>query len=189
MPGRFHKQSWRLSSGWKRPNKKKSVKPRNGGPCQQLPRDQASRSICGGSAKEEGQSPTLHPAMAEGTPMQATKGKLKKNNKLVQLLQLLVLETTSRPLGAQPASWTVGMDVGCCAEWSREAIDAAVDQGPHRMATGPDAVALVHKDTRHQIKTGSPRWRFGTRSRMIHQRASIRRVRKSSGRSGPRVSK
>jgi hypothetical protein len=46
------------------------------------------------------------------------------------------------------------MTVDCGAEWSREAIECAVKQGPHPTATAAEAVALVHEDLEYQVKAG-----------------------------------
>jgi hypothetical protein len=54
----------------------------------------------------------LDPVVAEATPMQATKGKSKKKNKLVRLLQLSALARMLHPFRAQLASWMTGVAVG-----------------------------------------------------------------------------
>ena len=91
----------------------------------------------------------LHPVMKVSTPMQETKGKVRKRNILVRLLQLLVLAVMSQPFGAQLVSWTTGVAVDCGAEWSREAVDIAVAE-----------------DFDYQVKAGfTVRSSVGTRSR------------------------
>ena len=58
------------------------------------------------------------------------------------------------PLGAQLASWAAGVAVDCGAEWSREAVDISVAQGPHPAAIAPNTVSEVHEDIDYQVKAG-----------------------------------
>ena len=94
----------------------------------------------------------LGPVMKVSTPIQETKGKVRKKNRLVRLLQLSVLAVMSHPFGAQLASWTTEVAVDCGAEWLREAVDIAVARGPHPMAIAPNAIVLVHKYIDYQVK-------------------------------------
>jgi hypothetical protein len=104
--------------------------------------------------KQKKQGPSaLDPALGEPTPMKEAKGKFKKN-KLMRLMQLSALAVMSHPFGKELANWDTGVPVDCGAEWSREAIDLAIERGSHPTARAADAVALVHEDVAYQVKAG-----------------------------------
>jgi hypothetical protein len=85
--------------------------------------------------------------------MKRTKGNYYKK-KIMSLLKLSALAVMSHPFGKELASWEKGVAVDCGPEWSREAIDMAVERGPHPTARAADAVALVHEDIAYQVKAG-----------------------------------
>ena len=58
----------------------------------------------------------LDPAMEVPALMQVTKGKARKKNRLVRLLQLPALTVMSHPFGAQLGSCTTGVAADCGAE-------------------------------------------------------------------------
>ncbi len=94
----------------------------------------------------------LDPVTSEQTPMKKHKGK--SNSKVMSLLQVSALAVLSHPFGSELASWDKGVAVDCGAEWSREAIDLAIERGPHPTAKEADAIALVHEDIEYQVKAG-----------------------------------
>jgi hypothetical protein len=84
--------------------------------------------------------------------MRKGKGKFKK--KLRSILQLSALAVMSHSFGKELVTWDKGVAVDCGAEWTREAIDLAIERGSHPTAKAADAVALVHEDIDYQIKAG-----------------------------------
>jgi hypothetical protein len=85
--------------------------------------------------------------------MKKTKGNYVKR-KMMSLLKLSALAVMSHPFGKELASWEKGVAVDCGPEWSREAIDIAVERGPHPTAREADAIALVHEDIDYQVQAG-----------------------------------
>ena len=100
------------------------------------PPDQIFRSIGRGLGKKKAGPLALDPVAAEVPPM-------KKNNKLVQLLQLSAPAIVSHPFGSQLESWTTRVAVNCGAEWTREAVNLTVAQVSHPAAIAPDIVNLA----------------------------------------------
>jgi hypothetical protein len=49
---------------------------------------------------------------------------------------------------------TDGVPVDCGPAWSWEAIETAVDRGPHQSAMDPESIALVHEDIQYQVDAG-----------------------------------
>jgi hypothetical protein len=104
--------------------------------------------------RKTGPSAALDPARAENTPMQKAKGNRKTKNRAMQLMRVSALAIMSHPFGTQLASWATGVAVDCGAEWAREAVDLAVERGPHPTARAAEAVKLVHEDIAYQVKAG-----------------------------------
>jgi hypothetical protein len=50
--------------------------------------------------------------------------------------------------------WEEGVPVDCGEDWTREMIDAAIHQGPHKSALAPEAMALVEEDVAYQVRAG-----------------------------------
>ena len=50
--------------------------------------------------------------------------------------------------------WEEGVPVDCGEDWTREMIDAAISQGPHKSALTPEAMALVEEDVAYQVGAG-----------------------------------
>lgn len=50
-----------------------------------------------------------------------------------------------------------GVPVDCGENWSREAIDAAIERGPHQSAATPEAVELFQEDIKYQVDAGFAR--------------------------------
>jgi hypothetical protein len=50
--------------------------------------------------------------------------------------------------------WEVGVSVDCGAEWSWEAIEAAVQKGAHKSATMAESITLIAEDVAYQVKAG-----------------------------------
>jgi hypothetical protein len=85
--------------------------------------------------------------------MKKSKGKSIKS-KVISLLQVSALAIMSHPFGSELTSWEKGVTVDCGTMWSREAMDLAIDWGPHPTAKEADAVALVQEGTDYHIKAG-----------------------------------
>jgi hypothetical protein len=113
-------------------------------------------SVAEAHRKQKAGPSALDPTRACETPMQKTKGKQgkKKKTKVKRLLQLSAMAIMSHPFGAELASWTTGVAVDCGAEWSKEAIDVAIERGPHPTARAEDAMDLVHDDIKYQVEAG-----------------------------------
>jgi hypothetical protein len=96
----------------------------------------------------------LDPVLAKETPLKRTKSNYYKK-KSMSLLKLSALAVMSHPFGIELASWEKEVAVDCGPEWSLEAINMAVEQGPHptTRAAG-DVVALVHENIAYQVKAG-----------------------------------
>jgi uncharacterized protein (DUF1501 family) len=94
---------------------------------------QQLESVAKAHQERRGGPSAMDPVLSRETPTQKAKGKSKKN-KLVKLLKLSALAIMSHPFGAELASWDKGVAVDCGANWSKEAIDLAVEQGPHPTA-------------------------------------------------------
>lgn len=50
--------------------------------------------------------------------------------------------------------WEDGVPVDCGANWTREQIEAAIQQGPHRSALSPESIALIEEDVSYQVQAG-----------------------------------
>jgi hypothetical protein len=50
--------------------------------------------------------------------------------------------------------WEEGVPVDCGAHWTREQIDAAIHQGPHKSALTPEAMTLIAEDVAYQVQAG-----------------------------------
>ncbi len=50
--------------------------------------------------------------------------------------------------------WESGVPVDCGADWSREAIDLAIQKGPHRSALDATTMQTVHEDVHYQVEAG-----------------------------------
>jgi hypothetical protein len=50
--------------------------------------------------------------------------------------------------------WEEGVPVDCGEDWTREMIDAAIYQGPHKSALTPEAMALIEEDVAYQVRAG-----------------------------------
>jgi hypothetical protein len=92
----------------------------------------------------------LDPALGGPTPMKQGQGKFRKK----KLMELSALAVMSHPFGKELATWDEGVAVDCGEGWSREAIDLAIERGPHPTATAADAIALVHEDIEYQVNAG-----------------------------------
>jgi hypothetical protein len=58
------------------------------------------------------------------------------------------------PFGATLKQWEKGVPVNCGPDWKREAIEEAVQRGPHVSAKTPEAMALVMEDVMYQVGAG-----------------------------------
>ena len=50
--------------------------------------------------------------------------------------------------------WESGVPVDCGPDWSREAIDLAIQKGPHRSALDSATMQTVHEDVNYQVEAG-----------------------------------
>jgi hypothetical protein len=118
--------------------------------------DEHLEAVAAAHRKQKAGPSALDPAKSAETPMQRTQGNSKKNkkNSMVRLMQLSAMAIMSHPFGAQLASWTTGVAVDCGAEWTREAVDLAIERGPHPTATAEEAMALVREDVDYQVQAG-----------------------------------
>jgi hypothetical protein len=81
--------------------------------------------------------------MHQPNAMNKARGKQDKARSLLQPMPLIML---GHPFGETLEEWQSGVPVDCGETWKKEAIEAAVIQGPHPTARAADAVALVHED-------------------------------------------
>jgi hypothetical protein len=77
-----------------------------------------------------------------------------KHTKATSLLQPTPLVVLGHPFGKTLEKWRTGVPVDCGAAWSQEAIQAAVNRGPHITSLLDEAIALVHEDIAYQVKAG-----------------------------------
>ena len=80
-------------------------------------------------------------------PMETSKGKVKR-------LMSPSACVNFHPFTETLKEWEEGVPVDCGENWTREMIDAAIQQGPHRSALTPEAIALIKEDVAYQVQAG-----------------------------------
>jgi hypothetical protein len=50
--------------------------------------------------------------------------------------------------------WEEGVPVDCGEDWTKTQIEAAIQQGPHKSALNPEAIALIEEDVAYQVRAG-----------------------------------
>jgi hypothetical protein len=58
------------------------------------------------------------------------------------------------PFSETLRQWEEGVPVDCGEHWTREQIEAAIEQGPHTSALTPEAVSLIEEDVAYQVRAG-----------------------------------
>lgn len=58
------------------------------------------------------------------------------------------------PFSGHLRDWEKGVPVDCGPPWTQEAIELAVERGPHPTARSAEAVTLVHEDVGYQVNAG-----------------------------------
>jgi hypothetical protein len=101
-----------------------------------------------------GHKPTLTEILqGPDTPNQEAQGK--PRTKLHRsLLKPMFLLSMLHPFAGHLKDWEKGVPVNCGQAWSREAIDTAVERGPHPTARDPESFKLVHEDLAYQVAAG-----------------------------------
>jgi hypothetical protein len=80
-------------------------------------------------------------------PMETSKGKTKR-------LMSPSACVNFHPFAETLREWEEGVPVDCGTNWTREMIDAAIEQGPHRSAMTPESIALIKEDVAYQVQAG-----------------------------------
>lgn len=90
--------------------------------------------------------------------MEIGRGKQKRRKKQPErnrsLMRPMAWVAERHPFGATLKDWEQGVPVNCGPDWAREAIEEAVQRGPHISATTPEARALVLEDVMYQVEAG-----------------------------------
>jgi hypothetical protein len=50
--------------------------------------------------------------------------------------------------------WEEGVPVDCGEDWTMEQLEAAIQQGPHKLALDPESIALIEEDVTYQVRAG-----------------------------------
>lgn len=50
--------------------------------------------------------------------------------------------------------WEEGVSVDCGGNWTMEQIEAAIQQGPHKLALDLEAITLIEEDVAYQVQAG-----------------------------------
>lgn len=58
------------------------------------------------------------------------------------------------PFAPKLHEWERGVPVDCGQPWTKEAINLALEKGPHRSALDEEAIRLVHEDVAYQVEAG-----------------------------------
>jgi hypothetical protein len=80
-------------------------------------------------------------------PMETSKGKTKR-------LMSPSACVNFHPFAETLRDWEEGVPVDCGTNWTRDMIDAAIQQGPHRSAMTPESIALIQEDVAYQVQAG-----------------------------------
>jgi hypothetical protein len=92
-----------------------------------------------------------------GTPFESTKGEnipVKKKKRGRSLMDPSPFAVMSHPFGATLKEWSYGVQVNCGNDWTREAIDLAIQHGPHPTACLPEALEVFAEDIAYQVEAG-----------------------------------
>jgi hypothetical protein len=80
-------------------------------------------------------------------PVQVAQGKTK---------QLMSPHTcvNFHPFAETLQQWEEGVPVDCGEDWTLEQIEAAIKQGPHKLALDPESIALIEEDVAYEVRAG-----------------------------------
>ena len=96
---------------------------------------------------QQGRLPsTQHRAIHAAAPMEKAQGKKR-----------LMSPSTCvnfHPLTETLREWEEGVPVDCGEDWTREMIEAAIHQGPHKSPLTPEAMQLIEEDVAYQVRAG-----------------------------------
>jgi hypothetical protein len=83
----------------------------------------------------------------ETAPMTVAQGKQKK-------LMSPSACVNFHPFTETLCQWEEGVSVDCGGNWTRDQVDAAIQQGPHTLALTPEAIDLIEEDVAYQVQWG-----------------------------------